>query len=95
MTAATHIVGTKQPKRKARSKPKLVKTRELSNERSWDLDEVAWFLHVSPAMVRKEESAGRLPAFPRIGRRVLWHPLVVRSYRAGRRGAELKQIMET
>lgn len=57
---------------------------ELPTDRAWDAYEVAYFLGVSVAMVRKLEWAGRLPSFPRIGRRVTFDPKVVQAFREGR-----------
>jgi hypothetical protein len=45
--------------------------------------DVAYFLNVSPSLVRKLEVLGRLPALPRIGRRLTFDPKIVRAFRAG------------
>lgn len=55
----------------------------LTDDRSWNIPEVAYFLAVSESMVRNLESAGQLPALPRIGRRVTFDPQVVRAFRDG------------
>lgn len=56
---------------------------ELRDDRSWGVEDVAYFLCVSETMVRSLERTGKLPAFPRIGRRLTFDPQVVRAFRAG------------
>jgi len=57
--------------------------RPLDDDRAWDVDDVAYFLNVSVAFVRRLEQNGKLPAFPRFGRRLLFDPEIVRAFRAG------------
>lgn len=57
--------------------------RALTDDRAWGADEVAYFLNVSESLVRKLERDGRLPALPRIGRRLNFDPTVVRCFRDG------------
>lgn len=57
---------------------------ELRDDRAWGVEDVAYFLNVSAATVRNLEWAGRLPAFPRIGKRVNFDPKVVRAFREGK-----------
>ncbi len=55
----------------------------LSDEPAWGVPEVARYLNVSRSLVRKLEKGRKLPALPRIGRRLNFDPAVVRQYRAG------------
>ncbi len=55
----------------------------LSDDRSWSVQDVAYFLNVSESMVRNLERDGELPALPRIGTRVIFDPKVVRAFREG------------
>jgi hypothetical protein len=55
----------------------------LTDDRSWNIAEVAYFLNLGETKVRNLESAGQLPALPRIGTRVTFDPPVVRAFRAG------------
>jgi Helix-turn-helix domain len=59
----------------------------LTDDRAWSFAEVAYFLNVSESTVRNLERAGTLPALPRIGRRVIFDPKVVRAFREGWRPA--------
>jgi len=68
---------TTKPKRARRPRP------PLSDDRSWDVQEVAYFLNVSASKVRGLEREGQLPALPRIGTRLLFDPRVVRAFRDG------------
>ena len=43
----------------------------LSDDRSWGVQEVAYFLNVSESTVRNLERDGELPALPRIGTRTI------------------------
>ena len=43
----------------------------LRDDRSWGVQEVAYFLNVSESTVRKLERDGELPALPRIGTRII------------------------
>jgi hypothetical protein len=42
----------------------------LTDDRSWDIQDVAYFLNVSESTIRNLERGGQLPALPRIGKRV-------------------------
>jgi hypothetical protein len=55
----------------------------LSDDRSWDIQDVAYFLNVSESTIRNLERSGQLPALPRIGKRVTFDPKVVRAFRDG------------
>ena len=55
----------------------------LTDDRSWDVQDVAYFLHVSESTVRNLERDRQLPALPRIGTRVTFDPTVVRAFRGG------------
>ena len=55
----------------------------LSDDRAWDVRDVAYFLNVSPSMVRKLEREGKLPALPRYCSRITFDPKVVRAFREG------------
>jgi hypothetical protein len=55
----------------------------LNDDRSWGVQEVAYFLNVSESTVRNLERDGELPALPRIGTRVIFDPKIVRSFRDG------------
>lgn len=55
----------------------------LTDDRSWSILEVAYFLNVSESTVRNLERTGLLPSLPRIGRRVTFDPKVVRAFREG------------
>jgi hypothetical protein len=59
---------------------------------AWSLEHVALFLGVSPSMVRKLEREHRLPALPRIGRRVTFDPHVVRAFRANPDAPQLRAV---
>lgn len=62
----------------------LVATRApLADDRAWGIEDVAYFLNVSESLVRKLERERKLPALPRIGRRVNFDPQVVKAFRAG------------
>lgn len=60
-------------------KPRL----PLSDDRSWGVQEVAYFLNVSESTIRNLERDGELPALPRIGTRIIFDPKVVRAFRDG------------
>lgn len=53
----------------------------LPEDRPWSAREAAYYLNVSEALVRKLEQLGRLPALPRIGRRINFDPKVVKQFR--------------
>lgn len=55
----------------------------LADDRSWSVQDVAYFLNVSESMVRNLERGGELPALPRIGMRIIFDPKVVRAFRDG------------
>lgn len=55
----------------------------LSDDRSWGVQEVAYFLNVSESTIRNLERDGELPALPRIGTRIIFDPKVVRAFRDG------------
>ena len=55
----------------------------LTDDRSWDVQDVAYFLNVSDSMVRNLERDGELPSLPRIGTRITFDPKVVRAFRDG------------
>ena len=55
----------------------------LTDDRSWDIQDVAYFLNVSESTIRNLERGGQLPALPRIGKRVTFDPKVVRAFRDG------------
>ena len=55
----------------------------LSDDRSWGVQEVAYFLNVSESTVRNLERDGELPALPRIGTRIIFDPKIVRAFRDG------------
>lgn len=55
----------------------------LTDDRSWSVQDVAYFLNVSESMVRNLERVGELPALPRIGTRIIFDPKVVRAFRDG------------
>lgn len=57
--------------------------RPLTDDRSWDFQDVAYFLSVSESTIRNLERAGQLPALPRIGKRVTFDPAIVRAFRDG------------
>jgi len=59
----------------------------LTDDRSWDVQDVAYFLHVSESTVRNLERDRELPALPRIGARVTFDPKVVWAFRDGWRPA--------
>jgi len=63
----------------------------LTDDRSWSFAEVAYFLNVSESTVRNLERDGSLPALPRIGRRVIFDPRVVRAFREGWRPSKGRQ----
>ncbi len=54
----------------------------LRDDRAWSIEDAAFFLGVSESLVRKLERDGRLPALPRISTRLLFDPMLVRSFRA-------------
>ncbi len=56
---------------------------ELSDDRSWSVQDVAYFLNVSESTVRNLERDGELPALPRIGTRIIFDPRIVRAFRDG------------
>lgn len=56
---------------------------ELSDDRSWSVQDVAYFLNVSESTVRNLERVGELPALPRIGTRIIFDPRIVRAFRDG------------
>jgi len=53
------------------------------DEAAWDVSQVAYYLGVSPSLVRKLEALGKLPAQPRISRRLTFEPAAVRAFRSG------------
>jgi hypothetical protein len=55
----------------------------LTDDRSWDVQDVAYFLNVSDSMVRNLERCGELPSLPRIGTRITFDPKIVRAFRDG------------
>ena len=55
----------------------------LTDDRSWSVQDVAYFLNVSESTVRNLERDGELPALPRIGSRIIFDPKVVRAFRDG------------
>ncbi len=55
----------------------------LTDDRSWSIPEVAYVLGICETHVRNLERSGQLPALPRIGKRVLFDPKVVRAFREG------------
>jgi hypothetical protein len=55
----------------------------LNDDRSWSVQDVAYFLNISESMVRNLERDGDLPALPRIGTRIIFDPKVVRAFRDG------------
>ena len=59
----------------------------LTDDRAWDVFDVAYHLGVSDSQVRKLEREGELPALPRIGNRLTFAPKEVRAYREGWRPA--------
>lgn len=63
--------------RQARARP------PLSDDRSWGVQEVAYFLNVSESTIRNLERDGELPALPRIGTRIMFDPKVIRAFRDG------------
>jgi hypothetical protein len=60
----------------------------LTDDRSWDVQDVAYFLNVSDSMVRNLERERELPSLPRIGTRITFDPKVVRAFRDGWRPSE-------
>lgn len=56
---------------------------KLADDRAWNVADVAYFLNVSPSMVRKLEREGRLPALPRFCNRLTFDPKVVHAFRDG------------
>lgn len=60
----------------------------LTDDRSWSVQDVAYFLNVSESTVRNLERDGELPALPRIGTRIIFDPKVVRAFRDGWRPAK-------
>jgi hypothetical protein len=60
----------------------------LADDRAWGVEDVAYFLNVSESLVRKLEREHKLPALPRIGRRLNFDPRVVKSFRAGTLNAD-------
>ena len=67
--------GAGQPARKPRP--------ALTDDRSWSVQDVAYFLNVSESTVRNLERDGELPALPRIGTRIIFDPRIVRAFREG------------
>ncbi len=65
--------------RKRAAKPRA----ELSDDRSWSVQDVAYFLNVSESTVRNLEREGKLPSLPRIGTRIIFDPRIVRAFRDG------------
>ncbi|MBI5071125.1 MAG: helix-turn-helix domain-containing protein [Deltaproteobacteria bacterium] len=63
----------------------------LTDDRAWSFAEVAYFLNVSESTVRNLERDGSLPALPRIGRRVIFDPRVIRAFREGWRPSKGRQ----
>lgn len=55
----------------------------LTDDRSWSVQDVAYFLNVSESTVRNLERDGELPALPRIGTRIIFDPRIVRAFREG------------
>lgn len=70
-----HVAPVPQPSAKARP--------PLTEDRSWSVQDVAYFLNISESMVRNLERDGELPALPRIGTRIIFDPKVVRAFRDG------------
>ena len=60
----------------------------LTDDRSWSVQDVAYFLNVSESTVRNLERDGELPALPRIGTRIIFDPKIVRAFRDGWRPPE-------
>jgi hypothetical protein len=74
------IVSEREPtKRRQTPKDRL----PLTDDRSWDVQDVAYFLNISDSMVRNLERDGELPSLPRIGTRIIFDPKVVRAFRDG------------
>ena len=69
--------------RRVPSQPRQKQRPALTDDRSWDVQDVAYFLHVSESTVRNLERDRQLPALPRIGTRVTFDPKVVRAFRDG------------
>ena len=55
----------------------------LADDRAWGVEDVAYFLNISESLVRKLERERKLPALPRIGRRLNFDPQIVKAFRAG------------
>ncbi len=71
-----HVAPVPQPSAKPRP--------PLTDDRSWSVQGVAYFLNVSESMVRNLERDGELlPSLPRIGTRIIFDPKVVRAFRDG------------
>lgn len=70
-----HVAPVPQPSAKPRP--------PLTDDRSWSVQDVAYFLNLSESMVRNLERDGELPALPRIGTRIIFDPKVVRAFRDG------------
>ncbi len=75
MSTGREVTGNHDRERRPRS--------PLTDDRSWDIQDVAYFLNVSESTVRNLERGGQLPALPRIGKRVTFDPKVVRAFRDG------------
>lgn len=58
----------------------------LSDDRAWGVEDVAYFLNYSESFVRKLERERKLPALPRVSRRLTFDPKTVRAFRAGALG---------
>ncbi len=67
----------------APAEPSVDGRSSLPDDRAWSVAEVAYYLNYSKSLVRKLELEGRLPALPRISRRLTFDPLVVKAFRAG------------
>jgi hypothetical protein len=70
------------------SQPRQKPRPALTDDRSWSVQDVAYFLNVSASTVRNLERDGELPALPRIGTRIIFDPKVVRAFRDGWRPEE-------
>jgi predicted DNA-binding transcriptional regulator AlpA len=67
----------------------------LTDDRSWSIADVAYFLNLSKSTVRNLERSGQLPSLPRIGRRVTFDPVAVRAFRDGSRPPTLRPARAT
>ena len=76
--AAVEVTENSKARRQSKARPP-----PLSDDRSWRVQEVAYFLNVSESTIRNLERDGELPALPRIGTRIIFDPKVVRAFRDG------------